>query len=76
MRYKFMNMNKNTENTDWIHTNTSEEINCQIDSEIDALVGEFAPKSHPKITNRINELDHEWNKRRTLETNAALIALS
>lgn len=71
-----MNMNENTENTDRIRANTSQEINHQIDSEIDASVREFASKSDRKITDRINELDQEWDIERTLETNASLIALS
>jgi len=69
-------MNKNIENKDRIRANTSEEINAQIDSETDARVREFASKSNSEITSRIDELDHEWDIERTLETNASLLALS
>jgi hypothetical protein len=63
-------------NADRVRTNTSEEINRRLDLELAARVHGYEQKSPGEITNRINELDREWDIERWLETNASAIAFT
>lgn len=60
---------------DRVRENTSEEVNMHIDRETEAHVYGFAARSKEEITQRIEELDQEWDMERLLETNAAILAL-
>ncbi len=61
---------------DRVRANTSEEINRQLDRELDARVRSYEEKSPAEITQRIDELDREWDMERLLETNASAIAFT
>ena len=54
---------------------TPERYNRQIEAETTERVGYYARNS-PKIEARLRELDEEWDIERTLEANAATLALS
>lgn len=54
---------------------TPERYNRQIEAETTERVGYYARNS-PKIDARLRELDEEWDIERTLEANAATLALS
>jgi len=64
------------ENADRVRANTAEEINRQIDHGIETRVREYSQRSESEITRRINELDHEWDIERLLETNASALAFT
>ena len=64
------------ESADRVRANTSEEINCRIDREIDERVREYAAPSPADITRRIRELDREWDMERLLEANASALAFT
>ena len=64
------------ENADRVRANTSPEINRRLDNESDDRVREYAQKTPAEITRRIDELDHEWDVERLLETNASVIAFA
>jgi hypothetical protein len=64
------------ETADRVRANTSEEINRQLDRERDARVRSYEKRSPTEITQRIDELDREWDMERLLETNAAAIAFT
>jgi hypothetical protein len=55
--------------------NTDEEINSRIRMETEARISYFAERPD-EIPGRLRELDQEWNIERTLEANAATLALS
>lgn len=64
------------ENADRVRANTSQEVNRQIDDDSADRVHEYAKRSHDEITDRINELDREWDMERLLETNASALAFT
>jgi hypothetical protein len=64
------------ENADRVRANTSEEINRRLDRESDARVGQYAQRGVDEITDRIKELDREWDMERLLETNASALAFT
>jgi len=64
------------ENADRVRANTSEEINRRLDRELEARVQSYEQRSPAKITQRIEELDREWDMERLLETNASAIAFT
>lgn len=63
-------------NADRVRANTAEEINRQIDREIENRVREYSHRTESEITQRINELEREWDIERLLETNASLLAFT
>jgi ABC-type proline/glycine betaine transport system permease subunit len=54
-----------------VELNTNEEINNKIKEETLDNISNYAHKSIKQISNRIKELDEEWDIERVLETNAA-----
>ena len=64
------------ETADRVRANTSKEINRQLDRELEARVKAFEQRSQAEITQRIDELDREWDMERLLETNASAIAFA
>ncbi|MBY0548087.1 MAG: hypothetical protein K2W95_12400 [Candidatus Obscuribacterales bacterium] len=61
---------------DVVRRKTSQEINERIDRQIERNVGYFATQSKEAISDRIEELEEEWDVDRLLARNAAVIALS
>lgn len=63
------------ETTSRVERNTAESINRRIAEEIESRVRHYA--AHPEgIDRRLTELDAEWDIERTLEANAATLALT
>jgi hypothetical protein len=60
---------------DRVRANTSEEINRQIDLELEQRIRFYATQDRGVISQRIEELDREWDMERTLEANAATASL-
>ena len=71
-----MNQSGCTSEADRVRAHTSSEVNQEIDESIRRRVKAYARKSQGAITNRIEELDREWDIERTLELNASSIALT
>lgn len=69
-------MEATMEVADQVRANTAEEINQQIDRETDVHIRAYAQMGSGEITQRINELDREWDMERLLETNASILALT
>ncbi|MDP1665360.1 MAG: DUF2892 domain-containing protein [Methylobacter sp.] len=61
--------------TDRVRLHTSPEINKRIDADIDWTIQHYTGASPEEITQRIDELDREWDIERALETNASTVAL-
>jgi hypothetical protein len=61
---------------DRVRQNTADEINDRIDAGIRETVSRYATASPHEISQRIGELESEWDIERVLETNAASLALS
>lgn len=64
------------ENADRVRANTPQEINLRLDGESDARVRDYAQRSPDEITDRIAELEREWDMERWLETNASAVAFT
>ncbi len=62
--------------TDRVRSNTSREINEQLDRNLEERIRFYSTQSRSVISERIAELDREWDIERTLETNAAAIGLT
>lgn len=60
---------------DRVREHTPSEINLAIDTDIAASVRFYAGKSSYEISQRIEELNKEWDVERYLETNAATLSL-
>jgi hypothetical protein len=58
-----------------VERNTSDSLNRAIRQEIEASV-RYHERNPGRIDDRLEELDHEWDIERTLEANAATLALS
>jgi hypothetical protein len=59
-----------------VRQNTAPEQNSKIDQEIKQNLKSFSEADYEAIDNRIEELDKEWDVERTLELNAAVLALT
>jgi hypothetical protein len=66
-------MNSNDHN-DRVRSNTSQSVNNQIDQEIADRVRQYAGKTPGQISERIGELEREWDVERLLELNASTLA--
>lgn len=62
--------------TDRVRANTSEHTNRRIDEAITKSVETHAALSSQQISERIAELNREWDTERVLETNATILALA
>jgi hypothetical protein len=68
---------KMMESGDRVRHNTSEDLNREVDRQIAVRVRGYAMgKSEEEISNRIRELDCEWDVERVLQTNASVIGLT
>ncbi|CAN5621687.1 hypothetical protein BH24ACI3_BH24ACI3_04630 [soil metagenome] len=65
-----------TEHYDRVRKNTSDELNQKIDTATAQRVNEYAGMGADEITQRIGELDREWDVERLLETNASVLAFT
>lgn len=61
---------------DRVRRNTDPAINARIDERIARTIRLYAGQPRDVITQRIAELDREWDVERVLETNAASLALA
>lgn len=64
----------NVIDTDIVRANTAATVNQKIDQAMRERIISFANKSPEEITNRIKELDQEWDIERMLECNASALA--
>ena len=60
---------------DRVRRNTADELNLQIDDLIANTIYAYRGASTGELTDRIEELDREWDIERWLETNASSLAL-
>ncbi len=60
---------------DRVRAQTKPEINQQLDAELARRIRFYATQDPQTISERIAELDREWDIERTIETNAASLAL-
>ncbi|MGZ8366549.1 MAG: hypothetical protein ACXW37_09265 [Nitrospira sp.] len=58
-----------------VEENTDEAINDRIYRQTVRNLSRFATQGSTEINRRLEELDHEWDVERTLEANAATLAL-
>ncbi len=58
-----------------VDENTDEAINDRIYRQTVRNLSHFATQDSTEINRRLEELDHEWDVERTLEANAATLAL-
>lgn len=61
--------------TERVAENTSASINRQIQEQTRASIASHARSGSTAIAQRLEELDNEWDVERTLEANAATVAL-
>lgn len=61
---------------DRVRAHTAPEILDQIDQQIENQIQFYATQSKGTISARIDELEHEWDIERLLETNASALAFS
>lgn len=61
--------------TDRVREHTKNEINTYLDQQTEARIYGYAARSKEEITQRINELDREWDMERLLQTNASTLSL-
>lgn len=61
---------------DLVRRNTDPEVNARIDERIARSIRLYAGQPRDLITQRIAELDREWDVERVLETNASSLALA
>lgn len=66
----------NPNESDRVRANTATEINAKIDRQIMESVRFYSGKSEDKITQRIHDLEREWDMERLLETNASALAFT
>lgn len=62
--------------SDTVRANTAPAVNQKIDQQMRDRILMYAGKSPDEITERIKELDHEWDIERMLELNAATISFT
>jgi hypothetical protein len=60
---------------DRVRAQTSPEINRQFDMDLERRIRFYATQDEQTISERIRELDREWDIERALETNAASVSL-
>ncbi len=61
---------------DRVRRHTAAEINERVDQELRQRVQSYANADRETLSRRIEELDREWDMERTLEANAATLALT
>src|ERR1051326_7304027 len=66
----------NTPKEDRVRAHTKPEINQQIDRELERRLRFYAGQDKQLITERLEQLDREWDIERALQANAASISLA
>lgn len=61
---------------DRVRESTSHEVNEEIERQIVDRIREYSGRSRAEISERIDELEREWDIERILQTNASVLALS
>src|SRR5439155_26746993 len=71
-------MNKSHEGTepDRVRAHTNSEVLKSIDAQIEERIRFYATQPSEMLSQRIEELDREWDIERALQTNASALALS
>ena len=64
------------ESIDRVRSNTSDEVNKELDRQAAVRVRESAKLGNDELSRKIDELDREWDIERVLETNASVIGLT
>ncbi|WP_299700394.1 hypothetical protein [uncultured Pontibacter sp.] len=59
-----------------VRESTPDSLNERVDSSIRQSIARYKGRSKEEISERIRELDQEWSVERTLQVNAATLALS
>lgn len=70
-------INENTTTHDMndpVRSITSDEVQARLDRDIEKHIATYTGRSTEDITDRINELDREWDIERVLELNASSLA--
>jgi hypothetical protein len=62
--------------TDRVRANTAPPVNWEIDAQIFQNVKQYEGQGRNEISQRIQELDREWDIERVLEMNASALALT
>jgi hypothetical protein len=70
-----LNLASKIPSEDRVRARTKPEINHQIDRELEQRLRFFAVQDHQTISERLAELDCEWDIERMLEANAASVSL-
>jgi hypothetical protein len=65
-----------TQTTDRVRAHTAQEINQKLDAEAAQRIQQYVHRSAEEITERIEELDREWDTERLLEMNASALAFT
>ena len=66
----------NVMESDTVRANTAPAVNQKIDQQMHDRILMYASKSPDEITQRIKELDQEWDIERMLEMNAASVSFT
>jgi hypothetical protein len=61
---------------DRVRENTDDERLAELDEQLRERVASFLDADDATLTRRIEQLEHEWDMERVLETNASALALS
>lgn len=61
---------------DRVRQHTSSSVNQQIDEKMLAVIEDYAARSESEISQRIRELEQEWDTERVLEANASVLAFT
>jgi hypothetical protein len=64
------------ETLDRVRANTAPDVNDRIDRQMEERIRDYARRSPEEISQRIEELEREWDMERWLEANASSLALS
>ncbi|QDV67986.1 hypothetical protein Poly24_16920 [Rosistilla carotiformis] len=59
-----------------VASHTCDAVNRQIAQQTRERIAHFSKRSHQEISQRLDELDHEWDIERALECNASALAFS
>ncbi len=70
-----LNWSTNAPKEDRVRARTAAEVNERIDTEMERRIRFFATQDQQTISERIEELDREWDVERVLEANAASLTL-
>ncbi|MGA7933213.1 MAG: DUF2892 domain-containing protein [Kovacikia sp.] len=70
----FHNNSDITDSKDRVRNHTSTQVNAKIDQKIADTVQKYAAQSPTSLSERLDELEREWDTERVLEANASTLA--